>query len=132
MQEQNSKQSKSAAGDETEPLQARAVAWIRQVWRPAGTAVAVLLALLFGWGVVNGKHGLSAWQKQRAEHKQLQQEIRDLEDENAHLREHIDRLKTDPHAIEHEAREQLHYARPGEVIVTMPQARVPAARPANQ
>jgi cell division protein FtsB len=43
-----------------------------------------------------------------------------LQQENAHLREHVDRLKSDSNAIEHEAREQLHYAKPGEVIYTLP------------
>ncbi len=33
---------------------------------------------------------------------------------------HVDRLKSDPNAIEHEAREKLHYAKPGEVIYTLP------------
>jgi len=32
----------------------------------------------------------------------------------------VERLKKDPDAIEHEAREKLHYARPGEVIYTLP------------
>jgi cell division protein FtsB len=29
-------------------------------------------------------------------------------------------LQEDPDAIEHQAREELHYTRPGEVIVTLP------------
>jgi len=102
------------------PLRERAVDWAHHVWRPAGTLVAVALALLFGWGVVNGKHGLSAWQKQRNEDKQLRQQIHDLEQDNARLRDRIQRLKSDPDAIEHEARQQLHYAKPGEVIYTLP------------
>jgi cell division protein FtsB len=36
------------------------------------------------------------------------------------LRARIERLKSDPDAIEHEAREKLHYAKPGEVIYTLP------------
>ena len=32
----------------------------------------------------------------------------------------IDHLKSDPDAIEREAREKLHYARPGEVIYALP------------
>ena len=82
--------------------------------------VAVGLAALLMWHVINGKHGLSVWQQKRAEDRQLQKEIKDLELENAHLREHIERLKSDPDAIEHEAREKLHYAKPGEVIYALP------------
>jgi cell division protein FtsB len=95
---------------------------VRTVWRPAGTSVAVALILLFGWGVVNGRHGLSSWQQQRVQDKQLRQEIQDLQAENARLRSHVERLKSDPNAIEHEAREQLHYAKPGEVIYSLPAA----------
>ncbi len=94
---------------------------VQQAWRPAGTLVAFALAMLFGWGVVNGKHGLSAWEQQRMQDRKLRQEIQDLQQENARLRDHIQHLKTDPDAIEHEAREQLHYARPGEVIYTLPE-----------
>jgi cell division protein FtsB len=60
------------------------------------------------------------WHQKRAEDRQLQKEIQDLEQENAHLREHNERLKSDPNAIEHEAREKLHYTKPGEVIYTLP------------
>ena len=35
------------------------------------------------------------------------------------LRLRVDRLKSDPDAIEHEAREKLRYAKPGEVIVDL-------------
>jgi len=38
------------------------------------------------------------------------------------LKGHVDRLQSDPNAIEHQAREELHYTRPGEVIVYMPPA----------
>ena len=102
------------------PLHERAVEWARQGWRTAGTAIAVALALLMGWGVVNGRHGLSAWQHQRTEDKALKQDIQDLQQENARLRDHIQRLKSDPDTIEREAREQLRYARPGEVIYKLP------------
>jgi len=69
---------------------------------------------------VNGKNGLTVWRQKRAEDKQLQKEIKELEEENARLREHVERLKSDPGAIEHEAREKLHYAKPNEVIVALP------------
>jgi cell division protein FtsB len=110
------------------PMPKRALDWTLHAWRPAGTVVAVGLALLLTWHVVNGKHGLSVWQQKRAEDQQLQREIKDLEQENAHLRNHIERLKSDPDAIEHEAREKLHYAKPGEVIYTLPaQSPAPSA-----
>lgn len=103
-------------------LRERALVRVQSWWRPAGTSVAVALILLFGWSVVNGKHGLSSWQRQRVQDRELKKTIDDLQQENARLREHVGRLKTDTNAIEHEAREQLHYARPGEVIYTLPAA----------
>jgi len=102
------------------PWPRRVVAWAQRVWRPGATGVAVVLAGLLMWHVVNGKHGLSVWQKQRVEDQQLRKEIQDLDQENTRLRVRIEKLKTDPEAIEHEAREKLHYAKPGEVIVTLP------------
>jgi len=90
-----------------------------RVWRPAGTALVIGLALLLGWHVVNGKHGLSSWEQKRTEDKELQKEIQDLEQENARLSIRVERLKSDPDAIEHEAREKLRYAKAGEVIVDL-------------
>ena len=98
----------------------RALDWTMRVWRPAGTVLAVALALLLTWHVIDGKNGLSAWHNKRAEDHRLQREIDDLERENASLRERIERLKSNPDAIGIVARDQLHYAKPNEVIVTLP------------
>ena len=110
------------------PLRVRAVDWMLRMWRPGGTVVAVGLALLLTWHVVNGKHGLQVWHQKRAEDQQLRKEIDELQQENARLKDHIEKLKSDPDAIEHEAREKLHYAKPGEVIYTLP---APAPGPAG-
>jgi len=103
------------------PVRVQALEWMRRGWRPAGTVLAVSLAALLMWHVINGKHGLSVWHQKRAEDRELQREIKDVELENAQLKQSIDRLKSDPDAIEHEAREKLHYAKPGEVIYTLPE-----------
>ncbi len=102
------------------PLRERALEWSLRMWRPAGTSVVVGLALLLGWHVVHGKHGLNSWQQNRTQDKQLRREIDDLQQENARLAVRVGKLKSDPNAIEHEAREKLHYAKPGEVIVDLP------------
>ncbi len=102
-------------------MQDRLLAKAQQWWRPAGTATAVLLALLVTWHVIHGQHGLSVWEQKRGEDRALQQEIKELEQENAQMRKQVDRLKSDPEAIEREAREKLHYAKPGEVIYTLPE-----------
>ena len=120
MQGPNLFSEKKEAAIEPLPLRQRALEWLQQGWRPAGTVFVVILALAFAWSVINGRHGLSTWYQQRTQEKQLKNEIQDLEQENAHLRQHVDHLKNDPDAIEHEAREKLHYAKPGEVIYTLP------------
>jgi cell division protein FtsB len=112
----------NAADNDSTSVRERAIAKAREWWRPAGTAVAVLLALLVTWHVIHGQHGLSVWQQKRAEDRALQQEILQLQQENAQMRQQVDRLKSDPEAIEHEAREKLHYAKPGEVIYALPPA----------
>ena len=50
----------------------------------------------------------------------LQSQLRSLQRENELLKGHVERLQSDPNAIEHQAREELHYTRPGEVIYTLP------------
>ena len=65
------------------PLRKRMLAWAQRLWRPAGTVIAVCLALLLAWHAINGRHGLSVWQQKRAEDRALQQEIKNLEQENA-------------------------------------------------
>ena len=90
--------------------------------RKAATVVAAILALIMGYGVVFGHNGLTAYQQKRAEEHRLHDQMQALEKENSRLRGHVDRLQNDPGAIEHQAREELHYTRAGEVIYTLPAA----------
>jgi len=122
MPEENVQTGSPAPAEPPEPLHIRAANWVQRIWRPVGTAVAVLLALLLTWHVIHGKHGLSVWQKERAEDRMLQKQIYDLQQQNAEMSDRIAHLKSDPDAIEREAREKLHYAKPGEVIYTLPDA----------
>jgi cell division protein FtsB len=88
--------------------------------RKAATIAAAALALGVGYHVVFGANGLTVYEQKRHERLELGQEMHDLERENDLLKGHVDRLQSDPSAIEHQAREQLHYTRPGEVIYTLP------------
>ena len=90
--------------------------------RTTATAVAALLALAMGYGVVFGHNGLTAFEQKRQEEHRLREQMHILEQENSRLRGHVERLQSDPGAIEHQAREELHYTRPGEVIYTLPVA----------
>ncbi len=88
--------------------------------RRIGSVAMAAFALFLAWTVVTGRNGLTSWNQKRAEDKALTQEIEQLTDENARLGQHVDRLRIDPGAIEHEARERLHYARPNEIIYALP------------
>jgi cell division protein FtsB len=122
-------QSSQPDAEPEEPLRERAKDWVQRIWRPAGTGIAVILALLLTWHVIHGKHGLSVWHQERAEDKILQMQIQDLQTENASMKDRIEHLKSDPDAIEREAREKLHYAKPGEVIYTLPASATPTQQP---
>lgn len=102
--------------------------WMYRSRRRLASAGVGLLACLLAYHVVFGANGMMAWEHKRAEYRQLQQQIDDLQKQNEQLAEHIKALKSDPQAIEKEAREQLRYARPGEVIYVVP-ADKPAPKP---
>jgi cell division protein FtsB len=103
--------------------------WLYTSRRRLATAGVGLLALYVAAHAVFGANGFLVYVHKRAEAQKLDQQIEQLKQENDRLSENIKALKTDPAAIEREAREQLHYARPGEVIYTMPQ---PAVKPDNR
>jgi cell division protein FtsB len=88
--------------------------------RRVATGAAVLLALGMGYHVIFGHNGLTAYEQKRQNAVMLDKELGTLERENDLLKGHVERLQNDPNAIEHQAREELHYARPGEVIYTLP------------
>jgi cell division protein FtsB len=84
--------------------------------RRAAIFGAAALALSVGYHVIFGPNGLIVYEAKRNETKSLESEVKRLQQENERLKDHVDHLASDPNAIEHEARAQLHYARPGEVI----------------
>jgi cell division protein FtsB len=89
-------------------------------WRKGLTAAAAALAIGLGYHVVFGQNGLTAYEQKRHDARMLDSQLKSLERENELLKGHVDRLQNDPNAIEHQAREELHYTRPGEVIYTLP------------
>jgi cell division protein FtsB len=125
MPQDNTQMETPAPGARPVSLRKRALIWAHRLWRPAGTLVAVGLALLVTWHVIYGRHGISVWQQKRAEDRSLQQEIKNLQQENEQKRRQIQRLQSDPEEIEREAREKLHYAKPGDVVVSLPAKPLP-------
>jgi cell division protein FtsB len=104
----------------------------RMGWRKIATGAATLLAVAMGYHVIFGQNGLTVYQQKRNDAHSLDSQLHSLQRENDLLKGHVGRLQSDPNAIEHQAREELHYTRPGEVIVYMPApAGSPATAPTN-
>jgi cell division protein FtsB len=87
--------------------------------RIATLAVALLAVWLFVH-VTFAANGMVVYRAKRAEYQALQKDIDRLQKENVEYTQEVNELKTDPKRIEKEAREQFHYARPGEVIYVSP------------
>jgi cell division protein FtsB len=69
------------------------------------------------------------YQQKRQDAQALDRQMHSLKRENDLLKGHVERLQNDPNAIEHQAREELHYTRPGEVIYTLPASTGSAGTP---
>ena len=95
------------------------------VRRRLATAAVALLTVWLLVHVMFGANGTVVYQQKKDEYQSLQKEIDALQKENDGYAAAINSLKTDPKTIEKEAREQLHYARPGEVIFVAPAPMVP-------
>jgi cell division protein FtsB len=69
---------------------------------------------------VFGAHGLMAMHRSRVQMQAIQEHIDKLDQENRDLQQRIQKLKTDPSAIEKIARDRMGLARPGELIFRVP------------
>jgi len=101
--------------------------WLAMEWRRLGTAAAGLLIVGLLLHATFGANGMVIYRQKRAEMQALQSEVDRLQKENNQYVDQIRSLKSDPAAIEKEAREQLRYARPGEVVLVAPDP--PAQKP---
>ena len=98
--------------------------------RIATGGVLVLTVWLF-LHIVFGANGMVIYQQKRAEIDDMQRQIHSLQQENDRYNNQINSLKSDPRAIEREAREGLHYTRPGEVVYVAPAPVSPPKPPNN-
>jgi cell division protein FtsB len=112
----------TGAGAKGPSVVARLFARSHLSWRKVATGAAAVLAVTMGYHVIFGQNGLTAYEQKRQDAQSLDSQLRSLQRENELLKGHVDRLQSDPNAIEHQAREELHYTRPGEVIVYLPVA----------
>lgn len=83
-----------------------------------------LLGLLIAVMIVHdvfGTHGFLAMRRTQSEIKKVKAGLDQLSKENATLEQEVKDLKTDPRLIEKIARDDLGLARPGEIIIRIPQ-----------
>jgi len=105
-------------GTRMQRVAAQMLAWRRR----AATFVLIGLSASLAVYAVFGHDGLVAYQQKQHQAQELHQQILSLQKENERMALHDKRLQNDRDTIEYEAREQMHYTRPGEVIYTLPEA----------
>lgn len=107
--------------------------WFAAEWRRLGTAAAALLTLGLLLHALLGANGMVVYRQKHAELESLQSDVNRLQKENEDYAERIRALNSDPKAIEREAREQLHYTKPGEFVYVAPDPpqKLPAGRAKN-
>lgn len=102
--------------------------WLYRMRRVLATLCIGLLAASIGYKVVFGANGMKVWEGKRAEVQILQQEIDRKKAEHEELDRHVQALQRgDPSVIEKEAREQLGYVKPGEVVLFEQRSKLAAA-----
>ena len=89
--------------------------------RKAATLALIVLTVPLGYKAIEGLHGWNAYHQEKIDSQKLDGEIQELKAKNQKLNENIKALRSDRNAIEREAREQLHYARPNDVVINIPQ-----------
>jgi cell division protein FtsB len=91
-----------------------------------GRAILGLFILTLVVHDVFGAHGFIAMRRTQSEIEKVKKDLDRLNKENLELGEQVKALKTDPRLIEKIAREDLQRARPGEIIIRIPQSQQPS------
>lgn len=94
---------------------------LRALWHSYGRIVLTLCIAALVVHDVFGRHGYLALRRTRHEIEKVKNDIARLNKENVELAEQVQELRTDPNKIEAIARDGLGLARPGEVIIKIPQ-----------
>ena len=94
---------------------------IRSLMRQYGRGLLGLLVLVMIVHDVFGTHGFLAMRRTQNEIRKVKADIEALSKENAALAQEVKDLNSDPRLIEKIARDDLGLARPGEIIIRIPQ-----------
>jgi cell division protein FtsB len=99
---------------------------LRNLVRQHGRGLLGLLVLLLVVHDIFGTHGFLAMRRTQNEIQKVKADLDQLNKENAELAQQVKDLKTDPATIEAMGR-GLGLARPGEVIIKIPESQNPPA-----
>lgn len=94
---------------------------IRPLMRQYGSGLLGLLMLVMIVHDIFGTHGFLAMRRTQNEINKVKADLDQLSKENAALEQETKDLKSDPRLIEKIARDDLGLARPGEIIIRIPQ-----------
>jgi cell division protein FtsB len=104
--------------------------WDHKTLRRCAIFVLALICVLIFVDEIFGPNGYVTLRRQKKEYTGLQQQIHTLSEQNQQLEQKIKALKNNPDAVEKQARDQLHLAKPGELIYMLPD-KEPAQPPAT-
>lgn len=99
---------------------------MRPLFRPFVVAMLLVLAAA-AWAWLDAEDGVDTWRRLHVEVAEAQARAAGLEARNEALRAEIDALVGDPSVQERAIREELRWARPGEVVVRVPRHDAPLA-----
>lgn len=91
----------------------------------------VLVSVALTVHEIFGENGWLALRRQRRQVQTIEHRLQDIKQQNAQLQKDIRGLKSDPRTIERYAREQMHFARPGEIIYTFPPKKPAGGQPST-
>ena len=95
--------------------------WRRKMIGYAVTTIAFVLVI----NALVGENGYLATMRANRESDELRSQLRQLREENHAIQEQIERLKSDPSALEEAARRDLRLGKPGETMVVIKDATKP-------
>lgn len=99
---------------------------LQDLFRQYGRAVLIVFVVALFVHNIFGTHGFVAMQRTKKAIQKVQSDLDHLNAENQRLADEVKALKTDPRKIESIARGELGLAKPGEVIIKIPQDQQPA------
>lgn len=84
----------------------------------------LLVAAAAAWAWLDAQNGVDTWRRLHREVEEARARVRALDERNEALRTEIDALAADRFVQERAVREELRWARPGEIVVRVPRGDV--------